>query len=125
MMRHHRAYNPDDLGIDLHVHCEQSPNPDSRLTLSAERDSIGLFRSCLDWRIGHLELETARTFATYAVKQFELAGIATGAVYENRLESLESFGSHVADAYHHMGTGSHGRLVGRGGSGPRLQTLWN
>lgn len=104
MFRKRRAYNPDDLGIDLRVHCEQAPNPDSRVTLSEERDRFGLFRTRLDWRLGPLELATVRTFTAWAVDRFAAAGIAKATLYSDRLENLESFSRHAADTYHHMGT---------------------
>ena len=104
MARHHRAYNPDDLGVDLRVHCEQAPNPESRITLSENRDALGLFQARLDWRIGDLELKTVRAFANYAVEQFERAGIANGKMYEDSLDSLSSFVKQAVDTYHHMGT---------------------
>jgi choline dehydrogenase-like flavoprotein len=102
--RHHRAYNPDDNGVDLRVHCEQAPHPDSRITLADDRDALGLFRTRLDWRIGELELMTVQKFANYAVQQFEAAGIARGTIYHESLENLEAFARHAVDTYHHMGT---------------------
>ncbi len=62
----HRVYNPASAEIRLRVHCEQRPDSDSSITLSAERDSLGLLRARLDWRISDLELETIRHFAETA-----------------------------------------------------------
>jgi choline dehydrogenase-like flavoprotein len=45
----------------LTVSFEQSPNPDSRITLSDDRDVLGLRRVRLDWRLNDLD---RRTFAT-------------------------------------------------------------
>jgi choline dehydrogenase-like flavoprotein len=45
----------------LTVSFEQSPNPDSRITLSDIRDALGMRRVRLDWRLNDLD---RRTFAT-------------------------------------------------------------
>ena len=45
----------------LTVSFEQSPNPDSRITLSDTRDALGMRRARLDWRLNDLD---RRTFAT-------------------------------------------------------------
>ena len=101
--RHKRAYNPDDLGIDLRVHCEQAPNASSRLRLSEERDALGLYKSRLDWQLGELEPKTIVEFGAYAARQFELAGIARVEMYPENLQ-LESLICNVSDSSHHMGT---------------------
>src|SRR6201999_1813904 len=62
----HRVYNPASAEIRLRVHCEQLPDSDSSITLSAERDSLGLLRARLDWRISTREHETIRTFTQIA-----------------------------------------------------------
>lgn len=103
-VRHHRAYNPDDLGVDLRVHCEQAPNSESRLTLSRDRDTSGLLRLQLDWRFGELELETIRRFVDYAARVFESSEIARVKIHSDRLECVQSLASHTTDSYHHMGT---------------------
>jgi len=46
---------------NLTVSFEQSPNPDSRITLSDDRDALGMRRMRLDWRLNDLD---RRTFAT-------------------------------------------------------------
>jgi choline dehydrogenase-like flavoprotein len=47
--------------FELWHHIEQSPNPDSRLTLSrTERDRLGKNRVRLDWRLGDMERRTIR-----------------------------------------------------------------
>ena len=114
LYRHKRAYNPDDLGIDLRVHCEQAPNADSRITLAEDRDALGLFKTRLDWRVGELELRTVRQFASYACRQFEACGIARAAIYKDYLATLTSFASHAVDTYHHMGTARMATSASRG-----------
>lgn len=95
-LAHRRAYNPDDLGVGLRVHCEQAPNANSRLTLSRERDASGVQRLQLDWRFGQLELETIRKFVEHAARAFEFSGIAS-------VKINGSLAADRTDSYHHMG----------------------
>ena len=37
---------------------EQAPNPDSRVTLSEQRDALGMRRIRLDWRLSELDWKT-------------------------------------------------------------------
>jgi choline dehydrogenase-like flavoprotein len=103
-VRHHRAYNPDDLGVDLRIHCEQAPNANSRVALSRDRDASGLFRIQLDWQFGQLEVTTIRKFVEHAARVFEQSGVASVQIHRERLESVQSLASHITDSYHHMGT---------------------
>ena len=52
-----RPYHPRVL--DFLVMAEQAPNPDSRVTLSREKDMLGLNRICLDWQLNDLDRRTA------------------------------------------------------------------
>lgn len=70
----HRAYNPETAKIQLRVHCEQRPDSASSISLSGEKDSLGLWRTRLDWRVSELELKTIRQYALTATQS--LAGIA-------------------------------------------------
>ena len=49
-----------DNRYELEFHAEQAPNPDSRLTLSAERDAFGMPRLKIDWRVTELDLAEPR-----------------------------------------------------------------
>jgi len=50
--------------------CEQSPNIDSRITLSNEKDSLGLRRVSLNWKTDELDERTIRTLAKETAKEF-------------------------------------------------------
>ena len=67
----HRAYNPPDAEISLRLHCEQEPDGASKLTLSQERDRLGMLRVQLDWRISTLERHTMREFVLQAQHSFK------------------------------------------------------
>ena len=45
-------------GIYLSVRAEQAPNPSSRIRLVGERDSLGMPRVCLDWRLSDIDKRT-------------------------------------------------------------------
>ncbi len=72
----HRAYWPRNAQYWLRVHCEQEPLAESRMTLSAERNALGMVRSRLDWRISPLEWKTIRRFAALAQRDLQNAGLA-------------------------------------------------
>ncbi len=76
-LAHHRAYWPANATYWLRVHCEQEPLSASRITLSAERNALGMFRSRLDWHISPLEWKTIQKFTAMAQRALEDAGLAT------------------------------------------------
>jgi choline dehydrogenase-like flavoprotein len=98
---HHRVYNPASSEIRLRVHCEQRPDSESSITLSTERDSLGLLRARLDWRISVLELDTIRTFAQTAASS--LAEIAELEIDPALLNGDPAFVDECDDSNHHMG----------------------
>jgi choline dehydrogenase-like flavoprotein len=76
--------------------CEQPPTPDSRVTLSNERDALGVQRLRLDWRIG------SEVGASIMRMQRLLAeGVARTGL--GRVEPGEGEPAYT-DASHHMGT---------------------
>jgi choline dehydrogenase-like flavoprotein len=54
---------PGQTGV-IRMASEAAPNPESRVTLSEERDAFGLRRVALDWRLSALDVETMRTAVT-------------------------------------------------------------
>ena len=72
----HRAYWPRNAQYWLRVHCEQEPQGASRITLTAERNALGLYRSHLDWRISLLEWKTIQRFAAQAQQDLQRSGLA-------------------------------------------------
>ncbi|HEY4008534.1 MAG TPA: GMC family oxidoreductase [Acidobacteriaceae bacterium] len=97
----HRIYNPANSDIRLRVHCEQRPDSESTITLSTERDSLGLLRSRLDWRISPLELETIRTFAQTAASS--LAEVAHLELDPALVSNDPALLDRCDDSNHHMG----------------------
>jgi choline dehydrogenase-like flavoprotein/aryl-alcohol dehydrogenase-like predicted oxidoreductase len=87
----------------LTVHCEQSPEGASRITLGGERDALGMLRTRLDWRISEEELHSLRAYVRVAQAALARAGVG-------RIEPPEGFFTDDAlvrslcvDSNHHMG----------------------
>lgn len=98
------------LDLALLVRAEQAPNPDSRVTLSAERDALGLPRSRLDWRLSPLDVHSVAMLVE-ALRD-ELARLGLGRVEASNWLSEPDGGwrtdplisAHPIGGYHHMGT---------------------
>ncbi|HEX4156790.1 MAG TPA: GMC family oxidoreductase [Acidobacteriaceae bacterium] len=115
----HRAYNPAQAEIRLRVHCEQQPDGESSITLAEERDSLGLLRARLDWRISELELRTIRYFAEAAAGS--LADVAEVEVDEALAGADASFLERCDDSNHHMGGMRMAASAGNGVVTPELR----
>jgi choline dehydrogenase-like flavoprotein len=84
---------------------EQTPNPDSRVLLSPNRDILGVRRVVLDWRLTHAEVASWRRLAEIAASELERLefGLVDFDDFELPDDPVELSG-HVVDANHHMGT---------------------
>ena len=82
--------------------CEQSPNKNSRMTLSNKKDSLGLRRVSLDWRINELDKRTIRTLAMETAKEFARLDLGRVKLKDYILSDgiEEELGAHC----HQMGT---------------------
>jgi choline dehydrogenase-like flavoprotein len=60
--------------IEIIIDLEQEPNPDSRITLSSDKDALGMRRARVDWRIGEPEIRTARYFSRRIAQGLERLG---------------------------------------------------
>ena len=59
----------------LHHLFEQVPNPESRLTLTSERDRLGLPKMRVDWRLSELDKRTLLSGQTQVAQAFGAAGV--------------------------------------------------
>jgi choline dehydrogenase-like flavoprotein len=71
----HRAIPRKLAEATLEVMCEQVPDPDSRITLSDQRDRLGMRLSRIDWRVSGEEARAVRRMAELMVEQFSRVGI--------------------------------------------------
>jgi choline dehydrogenase-like flavoprotein len=89
------------LGLSV----EQQPNPQSRVRLSTSRDSLGMPRTVLDWKLTELEGRSISVLA-HAIarewKRLDLADLDPDAVPIQGREHGQHGG--FTDASHHMGT---------------------
>lgn len=82
---------------------EQAPNPESRVTLSRERDALGLQRVRVDWRLTGLERRTADEFTRMAA--VELARLDFGRCrLDPWLEEASAAPSPLSETFHQTGT---------------------
>jgi len=88
---------------------EQAPNPDSRVLLSSERDSLGNQRADLDWRLSEADKHTARVFAR--TFDSEMRRLGKGSVEASawlddpgpQWPLDPTLGNHPIGGYHHIG----------------------
>ena len=96
-----RAYAPSTVRILLRVHCEQEPTSRSSITLTDQRDPLGLFRIRFDWQVSDRELETIRQYVL--VTRRALAGVARIIPDEDLMSGDPKFFARCDDSNHHMG----------------------
>ncbi len=81
--------------------CEQAPNPDSRVTLSTQRDALGLPRLKLDWRLTD---QDRRSFYTHLRSlALEFGALGSGRLRET-IADQSDWPQPVSGGSHHMGT---------------------
>ena len=95
----HRAYIAANATMELGVHCEQRPDSVSTIQLSDTRDSLGMFKTRLDWQVSDLELRSIQTCVELAAESLQsIARI----IPDPELYS-DAFKAKCGDGYHHMG----------------------
>lgn len=81
--------------------CEQAPNPESRVSLSAQRDTLGLKKIRLDWRLSEQDRRSVVEHIRSLALEFGALGIG------RMLMTIEDDGrwpEQVTGGNHHMGT---------------------
>lgn len=81
---------------------EPVPDRDSRVTLSTERDALGMQRAKLTWRVGELEKRTHRRAIELIRQQFEQTGIGRLEIDGNPWD--EGWSERVNTTWHQIGT---------------------
>ncbi len=86
--------------VEFTVMSEQVPNPESRVTLSTERDLFGLNRAQLNWQLANQDIETIVASQRVLDAELQRWGVGKlGAAFED--ESPRPF---ISGGWHHMGT---------------------
>lgn len=88
--------------IQVTARLEQTPNPNSRVTLSTERDVLGLPRTQLDWQLSDLDKRSL-------LRSLEILGAELGSAGLGRLqilvdEAAQDWPDTLRGGWHHMGT---------------------
>lgn len=87
------------------IQCESEPNPESRVTLSSEKDALGMNRAQLNWKLTGKEKQTIEKFVRAVDEEFKRLGVGYIDLSEFDLPKDPSdFDKKVHDAAHHMGT---------------------
>jgi choline dehydrogenase-like flavoprotein len=81
---------------------EQAPNPDSRVTLSRERDSLGCRRVALHWRLSAVDKFTAHR--AHAILSEDLSRSGLGQMHSAMGAAGDPWPTTLRGARHHMGT---------------------
>jgi choline dehydrogenase-like flavoprotein len=88
--------------LEVRIHAEAVPNPDSRITLIEERDALGMHRIELDWRLTEIDRYSIR-------RGLEIFGEEVGREGIGRLQLAEwvredDFEVPGVGSFHHVGT---------------------
>jgi len=91
--------------FELFTRLEQAPNPNSRVTIDREKDSLGVPRFNLHWDLMELDIRSLRKIYEIFGVQVGKAGIGRVKMFEflwqaNDDEMLDTLGG----GWHHMGT---------------------
>ena len=84
---------------------EQSPNPDSRVSLSTERDALGMPRAKLDWQLTELDKRSIRKSCELLARESGRSRIGRVRLLEWLTESSDKdWPAFLSGGWHHMGT---------------------
>ena len=90
---------------ELFTRIEQSPNPNSRVSLSTEKDELGMYRATLNWELLPLDKYSIRTMYKLIGEQAGLAGIGRLRMMEYLHDGKDfTWPKSTGAGWHHMGT---------------------
>ena len=89
-------------GFSIETVVEPEPRPDSRVTLTTERDALGVPRVKVDWRVGEFERRTFQRTQEILESEFARAGV--GRVVPQVPDQDASWSAALNGCWHHMGT---------------------
>jgi choline dehydrogenase-like flavoprotein len=103
LSQRYRGAAPEWKSMALAVHCEQEPLTSSTISLSDERDELGLRRTQLKWDITDLEIYSLRGYVKTAAASFERAGLAHVEIPPGFFEDDSVVRAMCGDSNHHIG----------------------
>jgi choline dehydrogenase-like flavoprotein len=98
------------LDLALVIRAEQAPNPDSRVTLSDQRDVTGMPRATLDWRLSPMDVDSVSGLVAALDREAQRLGLGRVeparwlANPDRNWVSDELVSAHPIGGFHHMGT---------------------
>lgn len=98
------ARHVQGLNGAIYARSEQAPNPDSRVTLGAERDRYGLPKARLEWRLSVIDKHTIRVAVEAMGREFARLGLGMVTPEPWLAEDDHSWPPWLKGGYHHMGT---------------------
>jgi Choline dehydrogenase and related flavoproteins len=90
--------------FQLTVRQEQAPNPASRVSLSVERDALGMPRTRLDWQLTELDKRSVRSLTEVLADEMGRSGVGRMRLREWLLTDDRSWPDNLSGGWHHMGT---------------------
>jgi choline dehydrogenase-like flavoprotein len=98
-----KPQDPTYIGsrLGLGCACEQVPNPDSRVSLSSQRDALGLPQIKLDWRLTEQDRHSLVAHMHSLALEFGATGMGRMVLY---VEDDGLWPARVDGGSHHMGT---------------------
>jgi choline dehydrogenase-like flavoprotein len=96
------ATKPFLRGVNCEIIVEPDPNPDSRITLAAEKDSLGVPRARVNWQLGPLVQKTVVRTLDIVSSELRRAGVAD--ISLPKLFPDDAWPEDLLGTWHHMGT---------------------
>lgn len=92
--------------FEFQTRIEQAPNPNSRITIGRDRDTLGMPRVNLHWQLTELDKRSIRTIYQLIGEQMGLAGLGRVKLKEFLQDELDntSWPEGTNAGWHHMGT---------------------
>lgn len=109
-----RRLSPKFAKCHLDIECEQAPCRDSRVSLSEERDALGMPKAVLDWRISDLEKHSVQQFVRAFRDEWARLEMGDAKWDECLFESGDAWLGICRDTYHHAGTTRMGATADEG-----------
>jgi choline dehydrogenase-like flavoprotein len=89
----------------LFTRMEQTPNPDSRVTLDGERDALGMRRAVLNWKLTGLDKISMRKFHEKIGQEAGRSGIGRIKLMDwLQVENENEWPEILGGGWHHIGT---------------------
>ena len=91
--------------LALYTQSEQSPNPDSRVTIDvSRRDALGMPRINLDWQLSRIDKESIIKAQEIIGTQLDKSGLGALVPEPAFQDDSNDWGSTTRGGHHHMGT---------------------